>query len=196
MNIETFLIFILFYLYIMVVLLRVWLQAARADFCNPFSQFIVKVTQPVVAPLRCFIPSVGSMDLGIVLFAYVLCVLNFASIDIIDFDLSFAALFDVDYLIFVAILGAISLLKAAGELLFWVLLIRAILSWVSQGQGPIGYVFHQLTEPMLSSIRRILPPMGGFDLSVLVLLIVLLFANSLMRELIRPISYLVSVIIN
>lgn len=45
-------------------------------------------------------------------------------------------------------IGALSLLKAAGGLLFWVLLLRAILSWVSQGRSPVEYVMHQLTEPM------------------------------------------------
>ena len=72
----SFLISTVFDLYIMVVILRIWLQAARADFYNPFSQFIVKATQPVVAPLRRVIPSVGSVDLATVLFAYVLCCLE------------------------------------------------------------------------------------------------------------------------
>lgn len=52
MNSIGFLVSTLFDLYIMVVLLRIWLQWARADFYNPFSQFIVKATQPVVGPLR------------------------------------------------------------------------------------------------------------------------------------------------
>lgn len=64
MNSLSFLINTLFDLYIMVVILRIWLQAARADFYNPFSQFIVKATQPVVGPLRRVIPSIGSIDLA------------------------------------------------------------------------------------------------------------------------------------
>ncbi|MCG6283527.1 YggT family protein, partial [Vibrio diabolicus] len=52
MNAMSFLISTLFDIYIMVVILRIWLQAARADFYNPFSQFVVKATQPVVGPLR------------------------------------------------------------------------------------------------------------------------------------------------
>ena len=66
MNSMNFLISTLFDLYIMVVILRIWLQAARADFYNPFSQFIVKATQPVVAPLRRVVPSIGSIDLATV----------------------------------------------------------------------------------------------------------------------------------
>lgn len=183
MNSMSFLISTLFDLYIMVVLLRIWLQAARADFYNPFSQFIVKATQPVIAPLRRVIPSVGKIDLATVLFAFLLCVLKFVSLMLIASGGSVA--FSADFLF----LGLLSLVKAAGGLLFWVLLIRAILSWVSQGRSPIEYVFHQLTEPMLAPIRRIIPAMGGFDLSVLVLFIGLQFANFLMGDLIGPIWF-------
>src|SRR5690606_22114884 len=111
-----------FDLYIMVVILRIWLQAARADFYNPFSQFIVKATQPVVAPLRRVIPSVGSVDLATVLFAYVLCVLKFVAMILIASG--GAVSFSTDFLF----LGLLSLIKAAGGLLFWVLLLRSILS--------------------------------------------------------------------
>lgn len=183
MSSMSFLISTLFDLYIMVVILRIWLQAARADFYNPFSQFIVKTTQPVIGPLRRVIPSIGSIDLATVLFAYLLCVLKFVALVMVASGGSVS--FSADFLF----LGLLSLIKAAGGLLFWVLLIRAILSWVSQGRSPIEYVFHQLTEPMLAPIRRILPAMGGFDLSVLVLFIVLQFANFLMGDLIGPIWY-------
>jgi YggT family protein len=183
MNSLTFLVSTFFDLYIMVVLLRIWLQAARADFYNPFSQFIVKATQPVVAPLRRVIPSIGSLDIATILFAYVLCVLKFVALMLIAS--SGALSFSVDFLF----LGLLSLIKQAGGLLFWVLLLRAILSWVSQGRSPIEFVFHQLTEPLLAPIRRILPAMGGFDLSVLVLFIVLQFANFLMGDIIGPIWY-------
>ncbi|CAH0527021.1 YggT family protein [Vibrio hippocampi] len=183
MNAMSFLVSTLFDLYIMVVILRIWLQAARADFYNPFSQFIVKSTQPIVGPLRRVIPSIGSIDVATLLFAYVLCVGKFVALFLIASGGSFT--FSADFLFF----GLLSLLKAAGGLLFWVLLIRAILSWVSQGRSPIEYVFHQLTEPMLAPIRRILPAMGGFDLSVLVLFIVLQFANFLMGDFVGPIWF-------
>ena len=183
MSSLSFLISTVFDLYIMVVLLRLWLQATRADFYNPFSQFIVKATQPVIGPLRRIIPSVGSIDLSTVLFAYVLCVVKFVAVILVASNGSVA--FSADFLF----LGALSLVKAAGGLLFWVLLLRAILSWVSQGRSPVEYVFHQLTEPMLAPIRRILPEMGGFDLSVLVLFILLQFANFLMGDIIGPIWY-------
>lgn len=183
MNSLSFLISTLLDLYIMVVILRIWLQMARADFYNPFSQFVVKATQPIVAPLRRVIPSIGSIDLATVLFAYVLSVVKFVLLIMIA---SHGAIsFSSEFLF----LGLLSFVKAVGGLLFWILLIRAVLSWVSQGRSPIEYVFHQLTEPMLAPIRRILPNMGGLDLSVLVLFILLQFLNYLAGDLIGPIWY-------
>ncbi|SHO59200.1 YggT family protein [Vibrio quintilis] len=181
MNAISFLISTLFNLYIMVVIMRIWLQAARADFYNPFSQFVVKATQPVVAPLRRIIPSVGNIDLATLVFAYVLCVLKFTILVLVATQGSFG--FQPYYFY----LSLLALVKAAGGLLFWVLLIRAILSWVSQGRSPIEYVFMQITEPFLAPIRRILPDLGGIDLSILVLFILLQFLNILIGNFIGPI---------
>ncbi len=180
MNAMSYLISTLLDLYIMVVILRIWLQAARADFYNPFSQFVVKATQPVVRPLRRFIPAVGSIDMATVIFAYVLSVLK---VFLLLYILSQGNIgFSVAFLTY----GVVSLVKAAGTILFWILIIRAIMSWVSQGRSPLEYVFYQLTEPMLAPLRRIIPVMGGLDLSVLVLFIVLQFLNYLLGDFIGP----------
>lgn len=183
MSSMSFLVTTLFDLYIMVVLLRVWLQLARADFYNPFSQFVVKATQPIVAPLRRIIPSIGGLDLATVLFAYVLCVLKFYVLQLVVSGGS--AAFSTGMFV----IGGIALLKAAGGLLFWILILRAILSWVSQGRSPIEYVMHQLTEPVVAPVRRVIPPMGGLDLSILVVFIALQFLNFFIGDLIGPVWF-------
>ncbi|KXF80131.1 YggT family protein [Enterovibrio coralii] len=180
MNAMNFLVSTLFDLYIMVVLLRVWLQWSRADFYNPFSQFVVKATQPVVAPLRRVIPSIGSFDLATVLFAFILCIAKFFVLQMIMMG-GFPP-FDASYIL----VGFIALIKAAGGLLFWVLILRAILSWVSQGRSPIEYVMVQLTEPLVAPIRRVIPPLGGLDLSILILFIGLQFLNYVIGDLLSP----------
>ena len=76
MNSVNFLVNTLFDLYIMVILLRVWLQVAHADFYNPFSQFVVKATQPIVGPLRRVIPSLGGWDSATILFGFVVACLK------------------------------------------------------------------------------------------------------------------------
>ncbi len=172
MEALNFLIHTVFTLYLMVVLLRFWLQLVRADFYNPFSQFIVKVTNPIVLPLRKVIPSLGKLDTATLLLAYLLATAKF-----IVLQLVFSSSIQVGPSF---ILGGILLMKETLNLIFWVLLIRAIMSWFSQGRNPMEYVFQQLTEPFLAPIRRILPPMGGLDLSVLVALIALKFIEILL----------------
>jgi YggT family protein len=175
MNALSFLINTLFDLYIMVVLLRVWLQVARADFYNPFSQFIVKATQQVVAPLRRYIPSIGGWDTATIIFAFVV-----ASLKITLLSLLMGASLNPIVLL---ISATIILITAVFKLLFWVLIIRAILSWISRGHNPIEAVMIQLTEPLLAPVRRFIPPMGGLDLSMLVVLIGLQFLQLLVNDL-------------
>ncbi|MEO3678654.1 YggT family protein [Rheinheimera fenheensis] len=171
MQAVLFLIDTAFSLYLMVVILRLWLQLVRADFYNPFSQFVVKATNPLVLPLRRAIPSIGSLDTATLLLAYGIMLAKLIVLQL----LQSGQVQWVPSLIF----SVIFLLKEIFTLLFWILVIRALLSWFSQGRSPVEYVMHQLTEPLLRPVRRILPPMGGLDLSVLVVLIGLQFLNIL-----------------
>lgn len=173
MNAVIFLVDTLFGLYLMVVLLRLWLQLAQADFYNPFSQFIVKATHPVVGPLRRIIPSIGRLDTATLLFAFIVAIAKIIVLSLI----SYGGLANP-----VAILVS-SVYVIVGEsfrLILYVLIIRAILSWVSQGQNPIEYLMQQLTEPLISPVRKIIPPMGGLDLSPMVVIILLLFIMKLL----------------
>ena len=72
-----FLLFTLFDLYTMVVLLRFMLQLFRADFYNPLSQFVVKVTNPILVPLRKIIPGVAGLDIASLIFAYLIVLTKF-----------------------------------------------------------------------------------------------------------------------
>jgi YggT family protein len=178
MNSVHFLINTVFDLYLMVVILRIWLQLARADFYNPFSQFIVKATHPLVAPMRRVLPSFGSLDTATVVLALLV-----AAAKLIVLSLVFGATNFNPLSIFIG--ACLVVLKEIFSLIFWVLIIRAILSWVSQGNNPIEMVLHQLTEPFLAPIRRILPPMGGLDLSVLVAIVLLQFLQMFMQDILR-----------
>jgi YggT family protein len=174
MNATVFLIDTLFSLYLMVVILRLWLQVVQADFYNPLSQFVVKATHPIVGPLRRVIPSIGRFDTATFVLAVVVCALK-----IVTLGLLFGGNLNP---LGVAILSVIGVVKETFSLMFWVLLLRAILSWVSQGRSPVDYVLHQLTEPFLAPIRRIIPPLGGLDLSVLIAIIALQFLQLLLQE--------------
>ncbi|GGP85248.1 YggT family protein [Shewanella ulleungensis] len=174
MNAMVFLINTVFDLYLMVVILRFWLQLAKADFYNPFSQFVVKATQPIVAPMRRVLPSIGSIDTSSILLALIVVILKMLVLTFIagaGFDILTILLFSV-----------VSVLKNAGVLLFWMLLIRAILSWFNQGYNPVVMIMTQLTEPILAPVRKILPSLGGLDLSVLVVFIAMNFLNMLFAQ--------------
>ena len=174
MNAVNFLITTVFDLYIMVVLLRIWLQAARADFYNPFSQFVVKATHPIVGPLRRILPPMGTLDTATLVLALLVAMLKLTVLALLS-----NGVISIPGLLIGSVL---ILLKEIFSLMFWVLILRAILSWVSQGNNPIEMVMQQLTEPFLAPIRRILPPLGGLDLSVLVAIIALQFIQILLQE--------------
>ena len=178
MNTAYYLINTLFDLYLMVVLLRIWLQWVRADFYNPFSQFVVKATNPPLMPLRRFIPGFFGIDFAAVVLAVLVAtakLMLFKAMNLLYADWST-----------VVLVGLITVLKKAGVMLFWILIVRALMSWVSQGRSQIEYVLHQLTEPLLAPLRRIIPPMGGLDLSILVAFIALQALNWLLGDLIGP----------
>lgn len=168
MNSITFLVEIIFQLYLMVVLLRLWLQFAQADFYNPFSQFIVKATHPIVGPLRRVIPSFGRLDTATLVLALIVASGKIFAVALVH---GYVYLNPIGLLVG----GVFEILREGFQLVFYVLIIRAILSWISQGQNPLEYVLHQLTEPFLAPIRRIIPPIGGLDLSVMFAIIGLMF---------------------
>ena len=171
MDALNFLIITVFNLYLMVVILRLWLQVVRADYYNPVSQFVAKATNPLVIPLRRILPTVGAFDLAILVLAILVAIAKLVTL----------ALVNGGGIPVVAILitGVLTVVSSFLQLLFWILVIRALLSWFSQGNNPMEAIFQQLTEPMLAPIRRILPPMGGLDLSVLVLIIAVQFLRLL-----------------
>lgn len=177
MNALYFIVTTLFELYLMVVLLRLWLQWARADFYNPMSQFVVKATHPIVGPLRRVIPSIGRFDTATLVLALVVAFLKLLTVSVV---------FGRHYPLAVMAMGAVlQVFHEFFKLVFFVLILRAILSWVSQGQSPIEYVLYQLTEPFLAPIRRIIPPIGGLDLSILIAILGLQFLQILVGDFIR-----------
>jgi YggT family protein len=177
MNATVFLVSTLFNLYLMVVLLRFWLQTARADFYNPLSQAVVKATHPLLAPMRRVIPSVGKIDTSVIVLAWLVAIAKFFTLNLL-----FAP--SLPNIVNMMVFALFDVLREGLSLVFWVLILRAILSWLSQGQNPIEYVLHQLTEPLLAPIRRILPPLGGLDFSVLVAILALQFLQKLIQDVI------------
>ncbi|AFJ45692.1 YggT family protein [Shimwellia blattae] len=179
----TFLVKTLIELYVMVLLLRIWMQWSRCDFYNPFSQFIVKITQPIIGPLRRVIPAIGPIDSASLLLAFILTTIKYPVLLLIQ-----AGVLSLDPMNL--LVGLLSLLKSAGSLVFWVIIIRSLMSWISQGRSPIEYVLMQMTEPMMAPIRRIIPAMGGIDFSAMGVILVLYLLNYLGMDLFPGLWYL------
>ncbi|WP_304162794.1 YggT family protein [Lonsdalea britannica] len=172
----TFLVKTLIDLYVMVLLLRIWMQWSRSDFYNPLSQFVVKLTQPIVGPLRRIIPSLGPIDSASLLLAFLLTTLKYPLLLLIQ--VGTLSLSPLNLLV-----GLLSLVKSAGYLVFWMVIIRSLMSWISQGRSPVDYLLYQLTEPLMAPIRRILPAMGGLDFSAMVVILILYLLNYLGMDL-------------
>lgn len=168
----SFLIIYLFDLYIMIVFTRFLLQLLRADFYNPVSQFVVKATTPVLKPLRRIIPGYGGIDnASLVLMA----ALILAKLVIWGF-LEFGQMIPPASL---ALLFLKSTALTVMNYFMFIIFIGAIMSWVVQGYHPVAAVLFQLADPVVAPVRRILPPMGGLDLSPMVVMLGLYFLKIL-----------------
>ena len=158
---------------LMILIVRVWLQWVKADFYNPLSQFIVKVSNPIVVPLRRVVPGIGGIDLATILIAYVVATLKFVAL---------AALAGESLGLLAFYIGLLVLIKQAGFLLFVLMIVMAVMSWVVQGYNGTLMILNQLTEPFLNPIRRIIPNMGGLDLSMLVAFLAINIINILLSN--------------
>lgn len=172
----TFLVNTVIDAYVMVLLLRIWMQLTRTDFYNPFSQFVVKITQPIVGRLRRIVPSMGPVDSASLLLAFLLMTIKYPLLMLVQGEPAIPSLSNLLY-------GLVAVIKSAGSLIFWVMIIRALMSWISQGRSPIDYVMFQLTEPLMSPIRRVIPAMGGIDFSAMVVILILYLLNYLGMDL-------------
>jgi len=153
--------------YLVAMLLRFLLQLVRADFYNPISQFLVKVTNPLVIPLRRVIPGLGGLDLASLLLAVLLQMAGIALLLLIN-GLPLPGMI---ILLLWSVLGVIGLLV---NIYFFALLGMIILSWVAAGsRHPAIYLLYQITEPVMAPFRKALPPMGGMDFSPILVFILI-----------------------
>ncbi|MCS6786273.1 MAG: YggT family protein [Thiobacillaceae bacterium] len=150
--------------------LRFYMQWARVPFHNPFAQFIVRVTDFAVRPLRRIVPGLFGLDLASLILFYLAELASVLSVYWLD---------GYPYLVAGAgvlpgflLLALASALRLALYVLMGLILVQAVLSWVNPF-SPHAPVFYALVRPCLAPLQRIIPPIGGVDLSPLVALILL-----------------------
>ena len=154
----------LFELYILCYLLRLVLQITRADFHNPLSQFIVRVTSPIVTPLRRFIPPLRGLDTATLL---VFLALEAVATWLLAWNAGIT-LSAVPMILLVLLRSIYTVVR----MYVFAILIYAILSFVNPGTyNPLSSVLASISEPLLRPFRRLIPTVGGLDLSPLFVII-------------------------
>ena len=175
MTAVVFLIQTLFGFYILAVMLRFLLQWVRADFYNPLVQFLVRITNPPLLPLRRIVPGYRGLDLAAVVLAVVLQLIEVTLLNALSIQPV-----GVGGLLMLAILELIKLLI---NIYLWGVIIQAVLSWFNPDPyHPAARVLAQLTAPVLRPVQRLLPPISGVDLSPMLVVVALIFISLLLQD--------------
>lgn len=166
-NIAQLIIHTLASLFLIVVILRFLLQLARADFYNPVSQAVVKITNPFLAPLRRVIPGLGGVDFAAIV---LMLLVQLLVIFVMGLVTGQSVLFDYPlHALAWAVLGCLTLVSS---IYFWSIIISIIASWVApHSHHPLLVLVNQLINPLMAPVRRLLPPLGGvIDISPILVL--------------------------
>lgn len=159
-------------LYLYVFLLRIILQWVRADYYNPVSQLISRVTHPLIRPLQGFVPRWPRFDPAA---AFVLLVLMCVYIQVMA--LLWGQRIGV---LDVVMLALVKLVVLTLNLYIFSLVVQAILSWVGPGfSNPAGNLLWVMNEPLLKPVRRVIPPASGLDFSPMIVILLLIFVRRL-----------------
>jgi YggT family protein len=165
----VFLVEVVFGFYLLTLLLRLLLQLARADFYNPFSQFIVALTNPPLRPLRRVIPGFFGVDWATVLLLVALKMVELWLVALLGGLATTAPAL-------LLVLALAELAKLTLYVYIVTILVRVVLSWVNPygaRANPAGALLVGLTEPLLRPARRLIPPISGVDLSPIAVLVAL-----------------------
>lgn len=158
-------------------LLRVYLAWLRISRTNPVALFCVALTEWLVGPLRRVLPSRGRIDGASLVGALVVALAFVFLVQWVEFDgLANWFLFLPSVLLL--------LIRWALYLLLFLLVVNSLLSLVNP-HAPLAPTFDVLTRPMLAPLRRWIPPVGGFDLTPMVLVVLILIGLTVLDQLLR-----------
>ena len=154
-------------LYLSVVMLRFLLQWVKADFYNPISRFLIKATHLPSKPLRKLFPTFGSFDMASLVLALLVQWLTIQ----LTASINGAGLINI---LLVLSWGAVGVASLLLNLYLYGLLVIIIVSWVApQSHHPVLLLLNQLLAPVMEPFRRIIPPLGGLDLSPIFMFLVI-----------------------
>lgn len=155
-------------LLVMVFLLRVLLPLVRADSRNQLSQAVIRLTNPLVLPLRRVLPPIGKIDTASIVALFIVQAAAVAMLWLLG---SYPGIFTPAQFIYVVL---ITLVTTVLRFYIFALLLYVILSWIAPGTySPASALLETLCEPLLRPVRRLIPPLAGIDFSALFVLIAL-----------------------
>jgi YggT family protein len=157
-------------LLVTVFLLRFLLPLVRADARNQLSQAVIRITNPIVLPLRRLIPPIGRIDTASLV--ALLLVQSIATITLLLLQYAAVSSARLPGFMLIARLALLDLAVTIIQFYSFAVLLYALFSWVAPGAySPAMSVLRSLCEPLLRPVRRLIPPFGGLDLSALFILI-------------------------
>lgn len=152
-------------LIVFLLILRFMLRAAHVDWRHPIVTFIAKVTNPLCAPINKLLTVRGRWDWSALLTALVIEAISAYLLGWLAGQ-SFSVLL-------IAIYSITEILNQLLDMMFWIIIIQAVLSWIVHGYNPNVAIFYQLAEPILRPFQKVVPPISGLDLSPIVAILVI-----------------------
>ncbi len=176
-EISSYLVQTLLGLLLLGTVMRLLLQISKADFYNPISQLLVKLTNPMVLPLRKLLPAFRIFDLS----SLVLSILLQMLLIVILLKVNGSYIPNMSLLAIWSFIGVIAIVM---KIYFFALLAMIILSWIAPNSyHPAIQLVSQIVEPMMAPVRKILPPIGGLDFSPILVFILINIFEILLRHL-------------
>jgi YggT family protein len=157
-------------LYTAAVLLRFLMQQVRADFYNPLAKAMMKLTDPLLLPLRRVIRPWNRIDLASLVLVLVLQFGNVLLVTWLANRVGYSLAYGPGFLLMWI---AIKLVYILVNLYFFTILVEVLMSWFNQGRSPMDSMIRPVNAPLLRPVRRVLPPFSGLDFSPLVVLLIL-----------------------
>lgn len=171
-----FLVSTIFDLFLFLLFVRVVLAYIGANYFDPVTQIVVRLTDFVVKPVRTVIPNNKGIEISTLLILFAVEILKFLIIGMLSFGFP--------HILGLLILAVGDMIKLAAQTFFYAILIQAILSWI-QPYSPMNNVLQQFNAPIMRPVQRLIPTINGIDISpipamLLLQLMIILVANPLM----------------
>lgn len=160
-----YLITTVFDLYLIVLAVRLILAWMRANYFNPITRFIISITQPLIAPVRRVLPTYKGFEFATFFWMIIVELIK----------LSLLSVFFLGPVIFIMIflIAVLSAIKMILSVFFYSILIGAIMSLLSPQHTPLSEILNLISAPILRPLRRIIPPIGGMDITPIPAMIIL-----------------------